>query len=581
MAQETVTRSAVEDVKAQSGHLRGELAAELAAAADSFSSESQTLLKFHGVYQQDDRDQRRALTQAKQSLAYSCMVRTSVPGGVLSADQWLALDTVAGELGDGTLRVTTRQGIQFHFVAKHDLRSLIGGLNRHLVTTKGACGDIVRNVVACPAPHADRRQHELLHAAQALAQRFRPTTKAYYELWLDGDKAMTVSPADVATEHEPVYGETYLPRKFKIGLAYPGDNCIDVYSQDVGIVPQERRGADGYAVLAGGGLGMAHARPDDTYPRLASPIAWVPADGLGDVVEAIVTTQRDFGDRSDRHRARLKYTIDERGLDWFRGELAQRVGDKLPLAEPLPHWHNSDEHLGWFEEPGGTWSRGIHVDSGRVADRNGVELRTALRELVARHGPEVRLTARQDVILSGLHAGAQADVDATLARHGVVAPESLRPVRRLLMACPALPTCGQALSEAERVGPEVADTVQDVLDRAGLGDLDLRVNITGCPNGCARPYTAELGIVGRTKTGYDVYVGGAVGGDRLAERVATGVKLADLATVLEPLVTRFVAERDAGEGFGDWTHRAGVAADGTLLAAVPIRRRAERASPAA
>src|SRR5215207_7958380 len=318
-------RSHVEDVKEASHHLRGTLAAELADAAEAFSNDATTLLKFHGIYQQDDRDQRRALTAAKAPLAYSCMVRTSVPGGVLSAEQWLALDAAADDIGDGTLRVTTRQGIQFHFVAKSDLRTLIGGLNRHLITTKGACGDIVRNVVACPAPHADRRQAELLDAARAIAERFRPQTRAYYELWMEGEKALTASPPadEDEVEDEPIYGETYLPRKFKIGLAWPGDNCIDVYTQDIGIVPQVRDGVDGYAVLAGGGLGLSHARPDDTYPRLASPVAWVPPEDLGAIADAIVVIQRDHGNRADRQRARLKYTIDELGVDWFRTEVAR------------------------------------------------------------------------------------------------------------------------------------------------------------------------------------------------------------------------------------------------------------------
>ncbi len=580
MTTDSASRSHVEDVKEASRHLRGDLAAELADAADHFSAESASLLKFHGIYQQDDRDERRARAAAKSPLAYSCMVRTSVPGGVVAADQWLALDAAADEVGDGTLRVTTRQGIQFHFVAKHDLRRLIGGLNRHLITTKGACGDVVRNVVACPAPHADRRQHELLEAAQAIAARFRPHTGAYYELWVDGEKAVT---ATGPLEDEPIYGDTYLPRKFKIGLAWPGDNCIDVYTQDVGLVPQHLGDTPGYAVLAGGGLGLSHARPDDTYPRLASPVAWVPAEQLGAACEAIVTTQRDFGDRADRHRARLKYTIDERGLDWFRAEVARRMGaSELPLPAPLPPWDDEDEHLGWFDQPDGRWTRGIHVDSGRIADREGTTLRTALREIVERHRPEVRLTARQDLLLAGLAADARDDVDATLAAHGVADPFALRPVKRLLMACPALPTCGQALAEAERVAPEVGDVVQDVLDTAGLGELDVRVNITGCPNGCARPYTAELGIVGRTKTAYDVYVGGAVGGDRLGEVLVTGVKLADLGPILMPVAARFSAERKDDEGFGDWCARVGVGELAmTAAAAVPAsggrrgRRRAD------
>jgi sulfite reductase (ferredoxin) len=578
-------RSAVEDVKQASRHLRGTIGAELTRPEEPFSADSTSLLKFHGIYQQDDRDQRRARAAKKLPLAYSCMVRTSVPGGVLSAEQWLALDGLTDKLADGSLRITTRQGIQYHFVAKEGLRPLIATLNEHLVTTKGACGDIVRNVSACPAPHHDRRQHELLAAAQHLAERFRPRTGAYYELWVDGERAATAEEAPAgagdgaagamgAPEDEPLYGETYLPRKFKISLAWPGDNCVDIFAQDVGVVPHE----GGYVVLAGGGLGMSHSREDDTYPRLASPVGWVPAERLGATVEAIITTQRDFGNREDRHRARLKYTIDDRGLDWFRAEVADRAGAPFGDAPPLPPWRDSDEHLGWSPQADGRWFLGVHVASGRVLDTAEQAQRSALREVVERYGCETRLTARQDVLLCGIDDADRAGVESILRRHRVPLAEELRPVRRLAMACPALPTSGQALGEAERAMPDLVDGVGRVLDEQELGDLPLRVNVTGCPNGCARPYTAEVGIVGRTKTTYDLYVGGAVGGDRLAERVARDVRLADLPAALAPLLARYRAEAAEGEGFGDFCARVGSA---SLAALVPVfERRRGRSAPA-
>jgi sulfite reductase (ferredoxin) len=559
-----------EDIKAASRHLRGTLADELSNGETRFVAESENLLKFHGIYQQDDRDLRRARAAKKLPLAYQCMVRTSVPGGVVSAEQWLAMDTLTDKLADATLRVTTRQGIQFHFVQKGDLRALVAALNEHLITTKGACGDVVRNVTACPAPHKGRHQHELLDVARTLAARFRPQTGAYYELWIDGEPAVTAS--EPPPDEEPLYGDVYLPRKFKIGLAHPGDNCIDVYTQDVGIVPHD----GGYVVLAGGGLGQSHAREDDTYPRLASPIAWVPADELAAAVEAIVTIQRDFGNREDRHRARLKYTIDDRGLEWFRTELETRLGHPLVAAPALPEWLDSDEHLGWHKQDDGRWFLGVHVDNGRVRDTDDIRQRSALRAIVEHFATEVRLTARQDLLLCGIDDADRSEIEAILRAHGVPLAEEMVPLQRLAVACPALPTCGQALGEAERAMPVLLGGVQTELDRRGLRTLPLRINVTGCPNGCARPYTAEVGIVGRTKNTYDVYVGGSIGGDRLAERVAVDVPTASLPAALAPLLDRYTSERVEGEGFGDFCHRIGV---GELAAGVPVfakrRRRAE------
>ena len=546
-----------EDVKRSSAHLRGDLSSELADRGDRFSADSTVLLKFHGIYQQDDRDQRRARTQARQELAYSCMVRTSVPGGVLTADQWLALDGLADEVGGGALRITTRQGIQYHGVVKRDLRHLVGTLNRHLVSTLSACGDVVRNVSCCPAPHDDRRQDALLAHARHLAARFRPQTGAYYEVWLDGEQAVTASPASDAAE-EPFYGDVYLPRKFKIGLAWPGDNCIDVFTHDVGIVPVERDGAEGFVVLVGGGLGMSHAREDDTYPRLATPLGWCEPSRLGEVVEAVVAVQRDHGNRGDRHRARLKYLIDERGEAWFRDAVEARLGRPLADAPELPVWTTADEHLGWHRQADGRWFLGVHVDSGRVRDDGDQRQRSALREIVARFGTEVRLTARQDILLCGVEGRDRRAVEAILREHGVALAEELPPVRRLAVACPALPTCGQALAEAERVLPKISATVEDGLASVGLDGTEVRVHVTGCPNGCARPYTAEIGIVGRTKTAYDVYVGGAATGERLARRLATGVKLADLGDRLRPLLERYQQERLDGEGVGDFANRLGL-----------------------
>jgi sulfite reductase (ferredoxin) len=550
----------VEEVKAASRSLRGGLAAELGDGTAAFSEDGCHLLKFHGIYQQDDRDVRRERTRSGQDIEHIFMVRASVPGGALTAAQWSAMDRVAGEVADGTLRLTSRGGVQFHFTRKGGLAPLIGTLDRHLVTTLAACGDVVRNVVACPAPLPDSRQKVLLDLAQRLATRFRPTTGAYYEVWIDGDRAISAEPAPSAPPApavpgpgavEPLYGATYLPRKFKIGLAWPGDNCTDIFSHDLGLVPVPGAdGADGFAVLVGGGLGASHARPDDTFPRLADSLGWVPADAVEDVAEAVVLAFRDLGNRDDRKRARLKYVIEDLGLDAFRREVEQRFGAALTPAPELPPWHQHD-HLGWHRQDDGRWFLGVPVPSGRVAGG----LRAALAEIAERHELDVRVTPRQDLLLTGIETAQRRAVVDILRRHGVALADDLTPVRRLAMACPALPTCGQALAEAERVAPEVLTVLENELAGRGLVGLDLHVRMTGCPNGCARPYTAEIGIVGRTKTGYDVHLGGASGGDRLAPAVARSVKLADLPGVLGPWLDRFRAERRGDESFGDFVHR--------------------------
>jgi sulfite reductase (ferredoxin) len=586
--------SAVEGVKGASRNLRGALAAELDDGNAHFSADSTHIVKFHGFYQQDDRDVRRARTAQKLPLLYSCMVRASVPGGALSAEQWVAMDELADLVAAGarsgagpvqpSLRITTRQGIQYHFVSKQDLRPLIGGLNAKLVTTLAACGDVNRNVMACPAPLADRHGIDLFDVAGPLATHIRPRSRAYYELWVDHEKAASVldlrpigdgrgSPA------EPLYGDTYLPRKFKIALAWPGDNCVDVFSHDLGIVPTFSGGhagqgdIDGYTLLAGGGMGQSHSREEDTYPRLATPFGWVPAESVGLAAEAVIASFRDNGNRSDRARARLKYVIDDRGQEWFRGDIQERLSERgvvLEAARPLPAWTDDDEHLGWHEQADGRWFRGIHVDSGRVVDdvAAGSRVRTALAQL-ARSGlvEGVRLTPRQDVLLTGVDRDRRADIDEVLDAHGVTRPDGLAPVRRLAVACPALPTCGQALGEAERVLPDIVADAEAALEGAGLAQEPVRIHVTGCPNGCARPYTAEIGIVGRTKKTYDVYVGGATGGDRLGLRLATDLRLEQLRELFGELFGRYGKDRLPDETIGDYCSRVGL---GELADAVPV-----------
>ena len=576
-----------EQIKIDSRYLAGTLDAELESATPDFEHDAELLLKFHGIYQQDDRDVRRIRTRERQPLDYSCMVRASVPGGVISPDQWLALDRVAG-IADDKLRLTTRQGVQYHVVHKGDLKQLVAGINSSLLTTLGACGDVVRNVMACPLPHPERRAI-IQPVVDELVARFRPQTESYWELWVDGDKAVSAERPNGAApgalesidEVEPIYGAAYLPRKFKIGIAWPGDNCVDIYTHDVGIVPtlSNRTSGDltGFVVLAGGGMGMSHGRPDDTYPLLASPVAWVPPGDVGDVVEAIVTTQRDHGNRNDRSRARLKYLVEERGVDWLRAEIEARTGRTLAMPVELPDWE-VEAHHGWHtiaEQPGvsvepSRMTLGLPVSSGKVAGG----MRWALKRLIA-DGlvGELRVTPRQDLLLVGIDQREIDTVENVLHANGVPLASDQSPTRNLAIACPALPTCTKALGEAERVLPDVIARLEKVLADTGNTGLPLRINMTGCPNGCSRPYAAEIGIVGRSKRGYDIFLGGSPAGDRLARRVRADVPLTEIPDLLRPLLEHFSrTTTDRTTSFGDWAWQQDWEALQRLLPAAAARR---------
>ena len=557
-----------EQLKAESELLRGAIADELSNRESSFSSASGQLLKFHGIYQQDDRDVRRARRTAKLDLDYSCMVRCAVPGGVLSTAQWAAIDALADDVADGSLRLTSRQGVQYHFVHKGELKLLIGALNRGLVTTYAACGDVVRNIMVTSAPVAGRDSQRLDNLATALADRFRPQSGAYWELWLDGERAVSSGPAATTDpppsmalgDNEPLYGPSYLPRKFKIGIAWPGDNSIDVYSQDVGIVPVNNdRGQQGAVLLAGGGLGRSHKDPS-TFPRLADPLGWVPDHRLPDAVEAIVATFRDDGNRDDRSHARLKYLVEARGIGWLRSEVERRLGSPIDDPLPLPPWEGGRAHLGWHLQDDGRWFLGLPVPSGRLRDHAGVGRRSAVRSIMDRYAGHLRLTPHQDLLLCDIEATDRTAVGDLLDRHGVPQAQHLSLITRSSMACPALPTCGQALGEAERILPDLVEMLDGLLNDRGLGDLSIETRVTGCPNGCSRPYVAELGLVGRTKTAYDIFVGGDAAGTRLAEPLVELVPFQKLSDVLAPLLDRFANGRLADEQFGAWANRVGSAA---------------------
>lgn len=554
-ASELTDLSEAEQIKQESRGLRGDLAAELVAETDHFSEDSRHLLKFHGSYEQEDRDLRRARKKEGLGPAYQFMIRSKVPGGVLSAAQYLVHDALAGSFGNGTLRVTTRQGIQLHGVVKGGLWATIHALNEALVSTLGACGDVVRNVVGCPAPIPGGARAEVLEIIDRVNRHFFPTSGAYHEIWIDGERVLDNE--ERAAEPDPIYGERYLPRKFKIAFAFPEDNCTDVHANDLGFLAVVREGrVAGFNVLVGGGLGQTHGKAD-TFPRLAEPLAYVTPDEVLDVATAVVAVQRDYGNRANRRRARLKYLIEERGIDWFRAETERYLGRALAPAQPV-RVTAAHDHLGWHRQADGAWFYGLFVQNGRVADAENTRLRTALRTVAERMRPGFHLTPQQNVLLTGIASEDRAELDALLAEHGVRPPHEISAVRRGSMACPALPTCGLAVAESERVLPSVLDRLEGELAALGLARDEVTVRMTGCANGCARPYTADLGFVGRSLGKYAVYVGGNPRGTTLGAVYADLVLLEELVPTVLPLFARYARERQLWEGFGDFWNRVGL-----------------------
>jgi sulfite reductase (ferredoxin) len=555
VAEDTATplpkRSAVEGIKENSRALRGTIAAELGKDAP-FSEQDKNLLKFHGSYQQEDRDARKARRGDGLGKHHIFMVRCKIPGGRVRAEQYLALDELAGRYSNGTLRFTSRQGIQFHGVLKGDLKATIAGINATLLTTLGACGDVNRNVMASPAPRPDGLHVELQATAERLAAHFAPRTRAYHEIWLDGQSVN----GDAADDVEPIYGKAYLPRKFKMGVALPDDNCIDLHAQDLGLLAIPECGAIiGYNLLAGGGMGKTHGN-ERTFPYLARPICYVPKGRVLQAAEGVVKLFRDHGNRADRKRARIKYVVHDWGVEKFRAVLGGYL-DGVPEPPRPVAVTGFDLHLGWHAQGDGKYYYGLSVENGRVKDAGGVRLRSALRALVQRLRPELRLTPMQDVLLCGLEASARPVIERTLEGHGVARPERLSLLRKHSMACPAIPTCGLAISEAERALPGIIDGLEAALRELGLERELIGVRMTGCPNGCARPYQSDIGIVGRSGDKYVLYVGGRVLGDRLNFELADLVPRGQIVATLRPLLARFKEERLPGEGFGDYCQRLG------------------------
>jgi len=569
---EEVKRSAVEVIKEGSHQLRGTLAEELLHDHE-FCKDSEHLIKNHGIYQQDNRDVRKAKNDdgTAKGKQYIFMVRTRVPGGKVSAKQFLAHLDLCDQYANETLRVTTRQGFQLHGVLKHDLKTAVRGLNDTLLTTLAACGDVERNVMCCPAPIKNDLVHDQMQAmADAIAAHLKPRTTAYHEIWLTDEAGEKTNVATgFAPVDEPIYGTVYLPRKFKTAIALPEDNCIDIYTQDLGflaIVEPDAAGTRqivGYNVLVGGGQGKTPSA-EKTFVAIAQKLAFVTPDQVVKVAEAIVKVQRDFGNREDRKVARLKYTIHNHGLDWFKGKVEEYFGQSLPGPRDIDVT-DVDDHIGWHEQGDGKLFLGINIECGRIKDEGSLRIKSGLRAILTKYGMETRLTALQAVLLCNIDPQDKADIIALLADHGIKQDHELTLLRRYSIACPAFPTCGLSITEAERALPSIIDELEVEMAKLGIKGDRISVHMTGCPNGCARPYTPDIGLVGK-QAGvggalgkYTVYLGGNAQGTRLAFIYKDSVPQADIAATLVAPLQHYKANRLPGEAFGDFCHRKGLA----------------------
>lgn len=547
----------VEEIKRNSRGLRGGIAEGLHdATTGSLSFDDQRTLKFHGSYQQDDRDLRDERRRQKLEPAHQFMIRVRAPGGVFTPQQWLKLDAIATAYANHSLRITTRQTFQFHGVVKRELKATMQAINASLLDTISACGDVNRNVLASSNPLQSRLHAEVHEWARRLSEAFLPKTRAYFEIWLDQEKL-----ADSGEEEDPVYGQAYLPRKFKMAVAVPPTNDVDVFANDFGLIAivDETGGLAGFNVAIGGGMGASHGDAK-TYPRLANVIGFVVPDRAIDIAAAALTVQRDFGDRAERKHARFKYTIDEHGLDFIVAQMQERAGFRL---EPARAWHfdaNGDRY-GWVEGEDGRWHLTLRIEAGRVADRPGAPHLTGLREIANVHRGEFRLTANQNLVIAGVPAGERERIDALVRGHALDdGSRAQSALQRDAVACVALPTCALAMAEAERYLPDFTTKLTPLLEKHGLRDAPILLRISGCPNGCSRPYLGEIALVGKAPGRYNLFLGADHRGQRVNTLYRENIVEAEILDALDPLFARYAAERGGGEGFGDFLHRAGIVA---------------------
>ncbi len=544
--------AANEYIKIRSNYLRGTIKEGLAdTSTGSMSEDDQQLLKFHGTYQQDDRDLRANRRKHKLDKAYSFMIRIRVPGGVATPEQWLETDRMATQFANGTIKLTTRQAFQFHGIIKSNLKRTIKEINQTAMDTIAACGDVNRNVMCNPNPYLSSVHAELLKVSQQISDHLTPATRAYHEIWLDGEKIESSE-----EEVEPIYGKTYLPRKFKITVAVPPSNDVDIYANCLSFIAiVENDKLVGFNVAVGGGMGMTHGS-EETYPRLADVIGFCTVEQVNDVAEKVVLVQRDFGCRTERKHARLKYTVDDHGPQWFLEKLNEYLGYNLGPVREFKFEDNGDRY-GWVEGVNGKFNLTLFIQGGRVLDTPSYPMRTGLREIAKIHDGDFRLTANQNLMIANVSKEKRPEIEKLLEQYGIKDSHLKSGLRLNSLACVALPTCALSLAEAERYLPELLTELEEVIEEAGLRHDAITIRMTGCPNGCARPYISEIGFVGRSPGCYNVYLGGGFAGQRLSKLFRENFPGGEVKSLLGPIIKHYAKERKEGERFGDFCIRAG------------------------
>ncbi|AJS58441.1 assimilatory sulfite reductase (NADPH) hemoprotein subunit [Paenibacillus sp. IHBB 10380] len=555
MSSHSAPHSDVEEIKRRSQYLRGSLTETLQdPITGSIPEDDNRLMKHHGSYMQDDRDLRNERLKQKLEPAYQFMLRVRAAGGVVTPEQWLMMDSVAQQYANGTIRLTTRQSFQLHGVLKWNLKNTIREVNDALLSTLAACGDVNRNVMCNPNPYQSEVHAQVYEWAAKVSDHLNPRTRAYHEIWLDGEKVVDSQAHDV--EIEPIYGAVYLPRKFKIGIAVPPSNDVDVFSQDLGLIAIVEEGRlIGFNVAVGGGMGMAHGDPK-TYPQVNKIIGFCTPEQMIDVAEKTVTIQRDYGDRAVRKHARFKYTIDDRGLDWFINELTNRLGWSLEEARPYHFDHNGDRY-GWVKGSNGKWHFTMFIQSGRIKDEDDYLLMTGLREIAKVHTGDFRLTANQNLIIANISTQKKKKIERMIKEYGLTDGIHHSALRRNSMACVSFPTCGLAMAESERYLPTLMDKIEPMLVESGLREKEIVIRMTGCPNGCARPMLAEIAFIGKAPGKYNMYLGGGFTGNRLNKLYKENIGETEILASLNPIISQYAKERQEGEHFGDFVIRAG------------------------
>ncbi|WP_415752253.1 assimilatory sulfite reductase (NADPH) hemoprotein subunit [Mammaliicoccus sciuri] len=542
----------MEHIKNRSNYLRGTIKEGLADEITGAIAEDDTkLLKFHGSYMQDDRDIRDERRKQKLEPAYSFMIRVRVPGGTATADQWIAMDDISTEYANNTIKLTTRQAFQFHGILKRNLKSSMQSIHHAVMDSLAACGDVNRNVMCNPNPYQSGVHKEVDTLATKISDHLSPQTGAYHEIWLDDEKIV-----DTKEEVEPMYGKTYLPRKFKIGIAVPPSNDIDVYSQDIGLIAViEDDQLVGFNVTVGGGMGMTHG-DTKTYPQVGRLLGYFPKEEAVDVCEKILTIQRDYGNRENRKNARFKYTVDRVGVDFVREELNKRLGWEIEEAKPFEFKHNGDRY-GWTEGSG-KWHFTLFIQNGRVKDTSDYKLKTALREIAEIHTGDFRLTPNQNLIIANVAKSKKQQIQKIIDQYGITDGEHYTGLRRNSMACVAFPTCGLAMAESERYLPTLINKIEGLLDEAGLNEEEITIRMTGCPNGCARPALAEIAFIGKAPGKYNMYLGGGFTGNRLNKLFKENIGEDEILESLKPILIQYGKEKNDGEHFGDFVIRKGI-----------------------